>query len=88
VRDEEDTESGQGASLPQSPVPHDHPIIRPAAQFGHLPGNVSMSLCGGLKEHTEITSEKFDQFLVTYDRFCEDPSVLNDPNLVIKIQDK
>ncbi|ELT87039.1 hypothetical protein CAPTEDRAFT_223314 [Capitella teleta] len=50
--------------------------------------NVAMSLCGGLKEHLDISAEKFDQALVTYDRFCKDPAVLNDPNLVVKIGDK
>eukprot|EP00914_Ancora_sagittata_P017770 GHVO01034924.1.p1 GENE.GHVO01034924.1~~GHVO01034924.1.p1 ORF type:complete len:105 (+),score=16.36 GHVO01034924.1:250-564(+) len=50
--------------------------------------NVAMSLCGGLKKHSDISADKFDQFLVTYDQFCEDPAVLNNPDLVIKIGDK
>ena len=49
-----------------------------------------MSLCGGLKdiEATEMSSEKFMQFTVTYDEFCQNPSILTNPNLVIRLADK
>ena len=47
-----------------------------------------MSLCGGLKESEEIPDESFLQDLVTYDEFCENPDIIQDPNLVIKIDDK
>ena len=55
----------------------------------HRMSDVAMSLCGGLKgAPTEITHEKFLQSLVTYDQFCEDPNIMADPNLVVRIGEK
>ena len=51
--------------------------------------DLAMSLCGGLKAApAEITQEKFLKHLVTYDQFCEDPNIMADPNLVVKIAEK
>ncbi len=47
-----------------------------------------MSLCGGLKESEDIPTDRFLQDMVTYDEFCENPNIMQDPNLVIKIDDK
>jgi len=56
---------------------------------GYSASEVAMSLCGGLAESGgEISTERFLQFLVTYDDFCEKPSILNDPNLVVRINGK
>ncbi|XP_062520641.1 phosphatidate phosphatase LPIN3-like isoform X2 [Corticium candelabrum] len=49
-------------------------------------GELKLSLCGGLKDpDTVIPEEKFSQYKVTYDAFCEKPSILSDPNLVVKL---
>ena len=51
--------------------------------------DIAMSLCGGLKEaEGDIAPEKFLQFLVTYDDFCQNPNILSNPNLVIRIGHK
>ncbi len=53
-----------------------------------MPSGISMSLCGGLTDSGEIPTDLFQQHLVTYDDFCNNPNILADPNLVIKIDDK
>ena len=48
-----------------------------------------MSLCGGLQaSEGDIPKDKFVQYLVTFEQFCENPNLMNDPNLVIRISDK
>lgn len=91
---DEDNESGRGGSLPQSPVSHEHhrqdiphPETHPVEPDDTLPP-VAMSLCGGLKDDGDIESDKFAQFQITYDEFSENPSLINNPNLVIRISDK
>lgn len=32
--------------------------------------------------------EKFNQFVVSYEDFCKNPGLLNDPKLVIKINER
>lgn len=50
---------------------------------------IAMSLCGGLGQPDMcVAKEKFLQDMVTYDQLCEQPNLLADPNLVIKIEDK
>ncbi|KAM7406318.1 hypothetical protein PAMP_000703 [Pampus punctatissimus] len=56
-------------------------------QMGDLP-HVAISLCGGLTDNTEITREQFQERAVSYQHFCENPSLIDDPNLVVKIGNK
>ena len=56
--------------------------------FYYSTPDISLSLCGGLKESEEIPTDRFLQDLVTYDDLCQNPDIMQDPNLVIKIDDK
>ncbi|XP_051902094.1 phosphatidate phosphatase LPIN2 isoform X1 [Hippocampus zosterae] len=51
---------------------------------GDLP-DVTLSLCGGLTENAEISKEKFMEHIITYQEFAENPSIIDNPNLVVKI---
>ncbi|KAM3876943.1 phosphatidate phosphatase LPIN1 [Diretmus argenteus] len=56
-------------------------------QLGDLP-HVAISLCGGLTDNNEITREQFQEKAISYKQFSDNPSVIDDPNLVIKIGTK
>ncbi|XP_041641644.1 phosphatidate phosphatase LPIN1 isoform X2 [Cheilinus undulatus] len=56
-------------------------------QMGDLP-HVAISLCGGLTDNREITREQFQERAVSYQQFSENPSIIDDPNLVVKIGNK
>ncbi|XP_039981204.1 phosphatidate phosphatase LPIN1 isoform X2 [Xiphias gladius] len=56
-------------------------------QLGDLP-HVAISLCGGLTENREITREQFQDRAVSYQQFSDNPSIIDDPNLVVKIGNK
>ncbi|XP_057309060.1 phosphatidate phosphatase LPIN3-like [Hydractinia symbiolongicarpus] len=51
------------------------------------PGELDMSLCGDLKNRM-VEPEKFLESRVTYEQFCENPELLNDPKLVIRIDNR
>ncbi|XP_077420289.1 phosphatidate phosphatase LPIN1 isoform X4 [Vanacampus margaritifer] len=55
--------------------------------MGDLP-HVAISLCGGLSDNKEITREHFQERAVSYQQFSENPSLIDDPNLVVKIGNK
>ncbi|XP_015678681.1 phosphatidate phosphatase LPIN2 [Protobothrops mucrosquamatus] len=50
--------------------------------------DVTLSLCGGLSENGEISKEKFMEHIITYHEFAENPSLIDNPNLVIKIYNR
>ncbi|XP_051502911.1 phosphatidate phosphatase LPIN1-like isoform X2 [Myxocyprinus asiaticus] len=56
-------------------------------QLGDLP-NIAISLCGGLSENREITREEFEERAISYQEFADNPSIIDDPNLVVKIGTK
>ncbi|XP_053273939.1 phosphatidate phosphatase LPIN1 isoform X2 [Pleuronectes platessa] len=56
-------------------------------QLGDLP-HVTISLCGGLTDNREITREQFQERAVSFKQFSENPSLIEDPNLVVKIGNK
>nr|XP_048296895.1 phosphatidate phosphatase LPIN3 isoform X2 [Myodes glareolus] len=49
---------------------------------------VALSLCGGLAETRDIPLEKFNQHMVSYEDLTKNPGLLDDPNLVVKINEK
>lgn len=55
--------------------------------MGDLP-HVAISLCGGLTDNREITREQFQERAVSFQQFSENPSLIDDPNLVVKIGNK
>ncbi|XP_055939234.1 phosphatidate phosphatase LPIN1-like isoform X1 [Argiope bruennichi] len=52
--------------------------------------DIAMSLCGGLQDpEVDLPAERFLHSIITFDEFSENPAaVLNDPNLVIRIDGK
>ncbi|NXX49677.1 LPIN1 phosphatase, partial [Tricholaema leucomelas] len=50
--------------------------------------SIAISLCGGLTDNKEITKEEFLQHAVTYQQFVDNPAIIDDPNLVVKIGNK
>ncbi|KAM6147485.1 phosphatidate phosphatase LPIN3 [Erethizon dorsatum] len=55
------------------------------------PGSVNvvvLSLCGGLADSRNISQEKFSQHIVSYQDLTKNPGLLDDPNLVVKINEK
>ncbi|XP_072546020.1 phosphatidate phosphatase LPIN1 isoform X2 [Salminus brasiliensis] len=56
-------------------------------QLGDLP-NIAISLCGGLTENREISREEFQERAISYQEFADNPSIIDDPNLVVKIGTK
>ncbi|XP_052390438.1 phosphatidate phosphatase LPIN1-like isoform X1 [Carassius gibelio] len=50
--------------------------------------SMAISLCGGLTEEREITKEHFHQKSVSFQQFADNPSIIDDPNLVVKIGSK
>uniref|UniRef100_A0A671S0W1 phosphatidate phosphatase n=1 Tax=Sinocyclocheilus anshuiensis TaxID=1608454 RepID=A0A671S0W1_9TELE len=47
--------------------------------------SMAISLCGGLTENREITKEHFQQKSVSFQQFADNPSIIDDPSLVVKI---
>uniref|UniRef100_A0A3Q3VKY0 phosphatidate phosphatase n=1 Tax=Mola mola TaxID=94237 RepID=A0A3Q3VKY0_MOLML len=56
-------------------------------QMGDL-SHVGISLCGGLTDNREITREQFQERVISYQQFSENPSIIDDPNLVVRIGNK
>ncbi|XP_036904626.1 phosphatidate phosphatase LPIN1 isoform X2 [Sturnira hondurensis] len=50
--------------------------------------SIAISLCGGLSDNREITTEAFLEQAVSYQQFSDNPALIDDPNLVVKIGNK
>lgn len=50
--------------------------------------SIAISVCGGLSDNKEITKELFLAHEVTYQQFVDNPALIDDPNLVVKIGNK
>ncbi|XP_077522017.1 phosphatidate phosphatase LPIN isoform X1 [Amblyomma americanum] len=101
---DDDAESGNGPSLSQSPnsdpgaghiatlhgLDSDTEERHTVFDFcRNKYSDLAMSLCGGLQDcEKSMMEEKFAHFLVTYDNFCENPEVLNNPDLVVRMGGK
>uniref|UniRef100_A0A023F323 phosphatidate phosphatase n=1 Tax=Triatoma infestans TaxID=30076 RepID=A0A023F323_TRIIF len=86
---EEDAESGNGPSLPQSPHSVEGAICGPKSIDSDFdsnkwfPEDVALSLCG-----STATPQQFQEHLISYNDFCLDPSLLTNPKLVVRIDGK
>ncbi|XP_042891313.1 phosphatidate phosphatase LPIN2-like [Penaeus japonicus] len=99
---DDDVESGNGPSLPQSPhsvegaiggpklcsdsdfEDYRHPIFDYKGYH-----DIAFSLCGRLHEYEgDFPESLFMQSLVTYDDFCENPQILENPDLVVRFGGK
>ncbi|XP_029774099.1 phosphatidate phosphatase LPIN3 isoform X2 [Suricata suricatta] len=49
---------------------------------------IVLSLCGGLADNQDISREKFNQHIVSYQDLVQNPGLLEHPNLVVKINEK
>jgi len=50
---------------------------------------ISMSLCGTLDhQDARISDEAFNRYLVTHEALCENPTLLSDPSLVVRVGGK
>ncbi|VFV16932.1 phosphatidate phosphatase lpin3 [Lynx pardinus] len=49
---------------------------------------IVLSLCGGLADSRDISREKFNQHIVSYEDLVQNPGLLEHPNLVVKINEK
>lgn len=95
---EEDTESGNGPSLPQSPNSVEGAIGGPKSLDSDFEESkqpifdsnfdISMSLCGGLDSEHGPTEESFRENLLHHEDICNDIKLYENPNLVIKINGK
>ncbi|KAM3593010.1 uncharacterized protein V6R79_003856 [Siganus canaliculatus] len=54
---------------------------------GDLP-DVTLSLCGGVGENSEISKDKFMEHIITYSEFVENPAIIDNPNLVVRIANR
>ncbi|XP_067108121.1 LOW QUALITY PROTEIN: phosphatidate phosphatase LPIN2-like [Osmerus mordax] len=54
---------------------------------GDLP-DVTVSLCGGVGENSEISKERFMEHIITYQEFAENPAIIDNPNLVVRIANR
>ncbi|XP_049813990.1 phosphatidate phosphatase LPIN2 isoform X2 [Schistocerca nitens] len=98
---EDDAESGNGTSLPQSPNSVEGAVCGPKSldsDFDELKhsvfekksyGEISLSLCGGLSDGRKGPSEDaFLQNIIAYDDIVRDPKIIESPNLVVRFNGK
>ncbi|MGH0146739.1 UNVERIFIED_CONTAM: hypothetical protein FKN15_055399 [Acipenser sinensis] len=50
--------------------------------------DVTLSLCGGLGENSEISKDNFMEHIITYQEFAENPGLIDNPNLVVRIANR
>ncbi|XP_051163816.1 phosphatidate phosphatase LPIN2 isoform X2 [Leptopilina boulardi] len=97
ILDEEDAESGNGPSLPQSPNSFEGVIGGPKSLdsdfeepkhsiFENI--DVSLSLCGGLDSELGPSDDAFHQNQLHFEDLCADPKLYENPNLTVKINGK
>ena len=89
---EEDRESGNGTSLPQSPTTSMELIKCDSEYDDKLQADtslnfVSLSLCGGM-EKGGPTDEAFEANIVQYSDICHNPALFASPNLVVRLNNK
>ncbi|KAM7005189.1 phosphatidate phosphatase LPIN3 [Passerculus sandwichensis] len=88
---ESDTEQSLSPGTdPRNPVSIELPSTSTASSpmdSDSMP-TVVLSLCGGLRDNTQISHEKFMEHRISYQQFAENPRLVSDPNLVIMINKK
>lgn len=56
--------------------------------YPYYAGDVQLSLCGNLDKSAKLTDELFNANLIPYERFASNPTIVDDPNLVVRISGK
>ncbi|NXC38897.1 LPIN3 phosphatase, partial [Penelope pileata] len=69
-------------------LPSDVPAEGPTNSDSDLMPAMALSLCGGLGDSGQISHEKFMEHIVSYQEFAENPGLLDDPRLVILINNR
>lgn len=93
IKREEDRESGNGTSLPQSPTTSMELIKSTDSDYDDKNQTdtslnfVSLSLCGGM-ENGGPTDEDFEANIVQYSDICHNPALFASPNLVVRLNNK
>lgn len=77
---DDDQESGTGYSIPQSPFREN--------ETSCIFGDAQLSLCGHSSKQPSITDEMFNAHLVTFETFINNPSIVQDPNLIVRVGGK
>lgn len=94
---DDDQESGTGNSIPHSPVRDQenayviHEILSRVFRqsfYRFFLGDIQLSLCRNLNRQPPITDEQFNAYLISYDTFVQNPKIVHDPNLVVRIGGK
>ena len=95
---DDDQESGKGNSIPNSPVrDHENAYVILDSLFilfyvlflhSYYFGDIQLSLCGNLNKQPPITDEFFNAHLLSFDKFIQNPTIIHDPNLVVRISGK
>ncbi|XP_040186458.1 phosphatidate phosphatase LPIN3-like isoform X2 [Rana temporaria] len=49
---------------------------------------VALSLCGGLADSWNIPEDRFQKYKISYSDFCKNPSLIDNPRLVLQINKK
>lgn len=102
VGKDEDTESGNGSSLPQSPHSVDGAIGGSQPTSADSDGedlagqpelkefnDVAFSLCGNILNcSAEVAHRKFQKSIINYDQFCCDPNIFGNPDLMVRVNGK
>lgn len=71
----------------QKPMGHPNPEQEPEPTPDTV-DTIVLSLCGGLADSRDISLEKFNKHTVSYQDLVQNPGLLDDPNLVVKINEK
>ncbi|XP_068118896.1 phosphatidate phosphatase LPIN3-like isoform X2 [Hyperolius riggenbachi] len=50
--------------------------------------DVALSLCGGLADSWTIPEDRFLKYKISYSDFCQNPSLIDNPRLVLRIHNK
>ncbi|CAF0997166.1 unnamed protein product, partial [Didymodactylos carnosus] len=79
-RPEDDQDSGKGYSMPQSPF-REH-------ETSCMLGDVQLSLCGNISKQLTINDDLFNKHFISYEQFITNTNVINDPNLVVRMNGK
>ncbi|XP_065218841.1 phosphatidate phosphatase LPIN3 isoform X2 [Planococcus citri] len=91
---DEDVESGNGPSLAQSPVSEVEASMGPdhdddedrSDEMCKDNWDLAMSLCGGQGNVDSVpTFEQFNEHLISYEQFINDPAIFKNPNLMFRI---
>ncbi|NWX18432.1 LPIN3 phosphatase, partial [Aegotheles bennettii] len=69
-------------------LPSALPADSPMDPDSDLMPAIALSLCGGLGGSRQISRETFMKHMVSYQQFAENPGLIDDPNLVILINQK